>query len=451
MLKLGTENISGLYVGEQKIKKAFVGEQLVFEENTGYTVYFYAIEGTDTGKILNSSSWTVNPGESVTVYPWSIDGYKFDGWYEGNTLLSTVDGEFVYTPTKAVTTIYLRYSVGYAIWGVLNSEGPESAIIYINDVPHTITKTQEALAYAAPGASVKIEYKNSVDGYSFEQWYVTWSGATGSPTTTSNPYTFTMPSKLVPCILYLKKQRLPAGYTELEYVQSQNRTSTASYVGCFYYLKPTGATAMRVTFSFGVALSGTAYQPIIGDLKYVNNNRRSFGLWANANGIFAMRDFSNIDTLSTSLSVGAKYTYETGCSPSVYTKWYVNESLVNTLTTGISTTFYSRSFGTIGGALSVVYNTVSSNSGLSNITYTMPRGIRLHSVQYLNADGDILLDLVPARNSSGIVGLYDTIANKFYQQSKGGIALNTATLNSDGKINANTPSANYQITAGPAV
>lgn len=36
MLKLGTQNISGLYVGEQKIKKAFVGEQLVFEDNPTY-------------------------------------------------------------------------------------------------------------------------------------------------------------------------------------------------------------------------------------------------------------------------------------------------------------------------------------------------------------------------------------------------------------------------------
>ena len=287
MLKLGTENISGLYVGEQKIKKAFVGDELVFEDDPAYTVYFYAIEGTDTSKILNSSSWTVNPGESVTVYPWSIDGYKFDGWYEGNTLLSTVDGEFVYTPTKAVTTIYLRYSVGYAIWGVLDSEGPESAIIYINDVPHTITKTQEALAYAAPGASVKIEYKNSVDGYSFEQWYVTWSGATGSPTTTSNPYTFTMPSKLVPCILYLKKQRLPAGYTEVAYIQPATTTSYLD-TGLRYNSSSSAPSTTVFDVELTGATAGTSHRFITYAFSIAGKTRYCCRVYANSSGIYGV-------------------------------------------------------------------------------------------------------------------------------------------------------------------
>ena len=452
MLKLGTENISGLYVGEQKIKKAFVGEQLVFEDNPTYTVYFYAVDEEYSSKVLNSSSFTVNPGESVSVNPWDINGYNFAGWYDESGNLVSSGSSFSVTPTGDAT-YYLKYYEYYTLLVSASGFVSSELVVTINGEDYTITRNADAQGHGAElhlrkNSVVTVKTKTIPSGYKFDKWGLVYANVTS----TADPYTFTLTRDLEILHGYLSKaSRLPAGYTELEYVQSQNRTSTASYVGCFYYLKPTGATAMRVTFSFGVALSGTAYQPIIGDLKYVNNNRRSFGLWANANGIFAMRDFSNIDTLSTSLSVGAKYTYETGCSPSVYTKWYVNESLVNTLTTGISTTFYSRSFGTIGGALSVVYNTVSSNSGLSNITYTMPRGIRLHSVQYLNADGDILLDLVPARNSSGIVGLYDTIANKFYQQSKGGIALNTATLNSDGKINANTPSANYQITAGPAV
>ena len=454
MLKLGTQNISGLYVGEQKIKKAFVGEEMVFEDTLPvYTVHFYGIEGSDTENVLESSAHTVDRGGSVTVNPWTIAGYVFEGWYEGDTLISS-NSALTYTPTKSETIIYCRYVKAYLL-SIACYDFVGTATFTVNGKSYNSTVSSSGNGYVTSvyikaGEQVTLDVVSLPDGYSFSYWLsINQYGTTAQH---QNSYTFTKATRSETVALYGKAaSRLPAGYTELEYVQSQNRTSTASYVGCFYYLKPTGATAMRVTFSFGVALSGTAYQPIIGDLKYVNNNRRSFGLWANANGIFAMRDFSNIDTLSTSLSVGAKYTYETECSPSVYTKWYVNESLVNTLTTGISTTFYSRSFGTIGGALSVVYNTVSSNSGLSNITYTMPRGIRLHSVQYLNADGDILLDLVPARNSSGIVGLYDTIANKFYQQSKGGVALNTATLNSDCKINANTPSANYQITAGPAV
>ena len=55
MLKLGTENISGLYAGEQKIKKAFVGEQLVFEDNPTYTVYFYAVDEEDTETVKANS------------------------------------------------------------------------------------------------------------------------------------------------------------------------------------------------------------------------------------------------------------------------------------------------------------------------------------------------------------------------------------------------------------
>ena len=59
MLKLGTQNISGLYVGEQKIKKAFVGEEMVFEDTLPvYTVHFYGIEGSDTENVLESSAHT---------------------------------------------------------------------------------------------------------------------------------------------------------------------------------------------------------------------------------------------------------------------------------------------------------------------------------------------------------------------------------------------------------
>lgn len=38
MLKLGTQNVNGLYLGTQKIKKAYLGSNLVLDEGAAYTI-----------------------------------------------------------------------------------------------------------------------------------------------------------------------------------------------------------------------------------------------------------------------------------------------------------------------------------------------------------------------------------------------------------------------------
>lgn len=393
MLKLGTQNISGLYVGEQKIKRALVGTDVVFEDNPTYTVYFYAIEGSDTSKILNSSSFAVNPGESVTVYPWNIDGYYFEGWYEGDMLVST-EQTFVYTPTKTLTTIYLRYSVGYAVWGVLDSSGPESAIIHINNIPHTITKTQNFLTYAAPGTSVKLEYKNSEDGYTFSQWYVTWSGASGSPTTTSNPYTFIMPSKLVPCILYLKKQRLPAGYTEVEYVKS---TATVCIdTGITPNISSTKIESKWMLDQYNSNSNNPFFGGSISSGKYF--------VGSNSATVLSYRFQSatgGIKTKTVSNMVGREITINVNYSSKILTVDGSNVSMgtVNAPSGGL----YLFSFGTY-----------------TNAEYKFIGKCYFFKIY---SGSTLVADFVPCKNPSGVVGMYDTVRKAFYTVPSGRTAL----------------------------
>lgn len=232
MLKLGTQNISSLYVGGEKIKRALVGEDVVFEDTPEYTVYFYAIEGADTGKILNSSVWTVAPGGSVMVYPWNIDGYVFEGWYEGDALLSNAAGAFEYTPTKTSTTIYLRYEVVYTLSVNVGSEITGVTVLLNGEA---VLNPQLSRRYVfKPGTQITLEGRNFPSGWKFSYWYNNWTSFSYT-----NPWTFTMPSKNVSVSLEGEKaSRLPEGYTELEWIETTAKTSyitlysTAAAINC---------------------------------------------------------------------------------------------------------------------------------------------------------------------------------------------------------------------------
>lgn len=77
--------------------------------------------------------------------------------------------------------------------------------------------------------------------------------------------------------------------------------------------------------------------------------------------------------------------------------------------------------------------------------------IRIYRILMEDVDGNALLDLIPGKNASGALCFYDVVGAKAYLESKGQTALNTTTLNADGKKDTNTPSGDYACTAGPAV
>lgn len=68
MLKLGEQNISGLYLGEEKIEKAYLGETLVFSGEKTITV-----NTTDSAltALLNAGELTV-AGDRITQVPQTV-------------------------------------------------------------------------------------------------------------------------------------------------------------------------------------------------------------------------------------------------------------------------------------------------------------------------------------------------------------------------------------------
>ncbi len=173
MLKLGTQNISGLYVGEQKIKKAFVGEQLVFEDNPTYTVYFYAVDEEDSSKVLNSSSFTVNPGESVSVNPWDINGYNFAGWYDESGNLVSSGSSFSVTPTGDAT-YYLKYYEYYTLLVSASGFVSSELVVTINGEDYTITRNADAQGNGAElhlrkNSVITVKIKTIPSGYKFDK------------------------------------------------------------------------------------------------------------------------------------------------------------------------------------------------------------------------------------------------------------------------------------------
>lgn len=394
MLKLGTQNLSGIYVGEQKIKKAFVGTELVFEDNPTYTVYFYAIEGTDTSKILNSSSWTVTPGESVTVYPWTIDGYIFEGWYEGDTLLSSATGAFVYTPEKPVTTIYLRYAVTYNLTINVGSDiVGVSVLLNGADVPNP----QLSRTYTfKPGTQITLEGKDFPSGWQFSHWYNDFTSFSYT-----NPWTFTMPSKNVGISLEGKKaSRLPAGYTELQYVEF-----------------PSSSCYIKTPLIMGYIGSGT----IEAKFEIVTHNTST-----TAKYLFYSYASSAYFYLSEVKS-GVKG--KCGTSSTAETTFISNN------TTSVINVSVASSKFTVNGVTASMGTKPSSNTGQIYFNGNGSNGIaklRLYSWKSASASSTTSStsgsDYVPCKNASGTVGLFNLRNNTFLSAT-----------------------SSTQLTAGPAV
>ena len=68
MLKLGEQNISGLYLGEEKIEKAYLGETLVFSGEKTITVNTTDLALT---ALLNAGELTV-AGDRITQVPQTV-------------------------------------------------------------------------------------------------------------------------------------------------------------------------------------------------------------------------------------------------------------------------------------------------------------------------------------------------------------------------------------------
>lgn len=403
MLKLGTQNISGLYVGEQKIKKAFVGEEMVFEDTLPvYTVHFYGIEGSDTENVLESSAHTVDRGGSVTVNPWTIAGYVFEGWYEGDTLISS-NSALTYTPTKSETIIYCRYVKAYLL-SIACYDFVGTATFTVNGKSYNSTVSSSGNGYVTSvyikaGEQVTLDVVSLPDGYSFSYWLsINQYGTTAQH---QNPYTFTKATRSETVALFGKAaSRLPAGYTEVEYIKSTATISITTGI-----TPSISTTKIESKWMLDQAISGNTNAFFGGSM-----SSGAYFVGANSGTVLTYRFQSAIGgtkTKTVTNMIGRTITID-----------------VNYSSKTIAVDGSNASMGTVNNPSSGLYLFNYSTSSLSSRKFI---GKCYYFKIYSGAT--LVADFVPCKNPSGTPGLYDTVRKAFY----------TTSINTSG------------ITAGPAV
>ena len=108
MLKIGAQDITGLYVGETKIEKAYLGEELVYSAGVTKEYQDYEYFSVDTSAVVGNYS----PYAQLIIKPRvSVNGkntaytFYFKASIPSNTLSSgSMHSYFVYSPTKSIAS-----------------------------------------------------------------------------------------------------------------------------------------------------------------------------------------------------------------------------------------------------------------------------------------------------------------------------------------------------------
>lgn len=176
MLRLGSQNISALYLGGQEIKRAYLGDALVFDSAPAVRTYTItaSIDPSGAGTVTGAGQY--KEGESVTIRAVPGDGYKFTGWRENGVAVSTNEAyTFTVTRDMEFTAVFeakiTRLPAGYQEVEYISN--PNLGYIYNNSssawigrLPFTNTRVE---------ISIKLPAKPS-DGYFFGNSYINYSG-----------------------------------------------------------------------------------------------------------------------------------------------------------------------------------------------------------------------------------------------------------------------------------
>lgn len=389
MLKLGTQNISALYVGGAKIKRALVGTEVVYEAVRPPAVYTISavVAPASGGSVTGAGQY--QEGETVTLTYTPAEDHRFTGWYAGSTLLSQANPyTFAAAQDIAVTAKCEEiptYTLTLAPTGI--SAQNWSFSIAVNGSGVTWSGSGAAASSPAPQAAVVKEgsvtvQATSPDGYEFAGWQI----GSGS-VITSNPYTFTVTGDTTLYCRYAKKSRLPAGYTEVEYIQSSISSRYSS-------------------INLGVYLSNTSTFKIKGNIPagYSTNSYLLYG-YKYSGGYY----YNNLYVTTAALlsKIG-----------------YFNSSS-GTVTTIYSSTNLSGDFEITGDSneKTITYNGVSTTvpvtfRGLGDMYLngngsSTASGFKGLKISYIKVTGTFSGEFIPCISPAGVVGLYNLSKNTF--------------------------------------
>lgn len=379
MLKLGAQNISGLYVGGIKIKKAYLGGNLVYSasEPPVPVVCTVTLSVSPAGAGTAAGGGTYESGQTVTLTYTAADGYNFTGWYDaGGTLLSTANPySFTAAEDLSITARAVQAVQNYTISASIDPAGSG-----------TVTGTGEY----EQGASVTLTAA-AADGYAFTGWQ-----EYGTVVSTDNPYTFTAAADRMFTAVFaaVPVSRLPEGYTEVEYISNGNSASESKKP---YFKMPgtTSAVKMEIKLLVGESLSSNAAGVFLGILGYVSGT--------NHNELAA---FINTGESGPSIS------YFRGASTTRKILGVYDINSIYTIVLDYANKTMSMNGNTISSTPGTTWRT-SSNYIFTNGQYS-PRNLRIYSVKMWDASNALVLEFVPCINPSGVVGMYDTVGKKFY-------------------------------------
>lgn len=239
-------------------------------------------------------------------------------------------------------------------------------------------------------------------GYVFSEWR-----ENGVSVSKSKTYTFTAENdRNLVAVFALKPSRLPAGYTEVEWI-SNGENGNSNYRPFFKMPGTNTAVRMEIKFEFGKKLYSSSYLGIFGQASSATNG---YVLGTQGTRLLYLVATTPYDFLSN---------YETDTQYTVALDYQNSRCEING-------SIISRNPG-------VNWRT-NANYFFGPITniYSISSNVKVYYLQMFDTNGNLVLDFVPCINLSGIAGMYDTIGKKFYKKE-------------------NTSAAAYDFIAGPTV
>lgn len=320
---------------------------------------------------IASGGKTVASGVNITVTAAPSDGYKFDRWQENGVTVST-DMAYTFTVTgdRTLTAVFSVIVPTYTVTVSIDPAGSG-----------TVTGAGQYQA----GESVTVTAAPE-DGYTFSKWQMN-----GQNVGKNAAYTFILTGdvELVAVFEEATPSRLPAGYTEVEYIESLN---------CYF---DTGySLTQRINTIMDVA-----------PLDAPTTTRKMF-LYSYATGVNQNYNLNYMIAYSTYGIQG-----RSGMGNLAYVTGKTNPTTERVL---LELDYYNKKFVVDSSSFSTANNDLRTTTPktvyLLGYSDTATTHARLYSCKIYNY-GSLIRDFVPCINPSGEVGLYDSANLKFYSKS----------------------------------
>lgn len=297
-------------------------------------------------------------GKAVTLTYTAAENYSFTGWYNASGALISTANPYSFTATAdASITAKATYIPVYVITAIID---PAEA--------GTVAGTGSYQEGAAVTLTATVN-----DGYKFTGWK-----ENGAVVSTDNPYTFTAQAdKAFTATFEEHTSRLPAGYTEIEYLHSSGNVGFNTGVTVNF-------KTSKILLDIMIESAPSGYSNVINSANDPTNGRLNCFLLNNTNSVWFGFDGGNNTSVSKPLA-NQRLTID----------WSFPDK---TFKVGSTTKSFSGTTVTNGGTIIIL-----NNSGAAPTC-------KLYSFKIYNSS-TLIKDYVPFVDSTGKIGLYDLVGD----------------------------------------